>query len=274
MKIKYLGTAAFEGIPALFCECRICKKTRAAGGRNLRSRQQALINDELLLDYNADTVWHAQKYGLDFSRIGDCLSTHSHCDHLYPDDSEIAAKPYSGEHPPIRFYAARDGYVKLKTFSEKPYSNASVTLIEAGREFFTANGKYRVLPLKADHDPSSSPVIYAIENGGKRMLYAHDTGVFPEETYSALKSFGRLDFISFDCTGCLGEGADWRYGHMSVKTNAEVLSRLRACGAADDNTKVVLSHFSHNGGATYDEMLAAETEYGMTVAYDGLEIEF
>ena len=31
MKIQYLGTAAAEGIPAIFCECETCKKTRELG---------------------------------------------------------------------------------------------------------------------------------------------------------------------------------------------------------------------------------------------------
>ena len=156
--------------------------------------------------------------------------------------------------------------------TQKEDSNTSAVLIEAGKEF-TAAGAYRILPLKANHDPASSPVIYAVESKGKRMLYAHDTGVFPEETFSAIASFGRFDFISFDCTGCLGLGGDWRNGHMSLKTVKEVFARLCALGAADENTVKVLSHFSHNGGQTYDEMAAAEEE-GYIVAYDGLEMSF
>lgn len=272
MKIKYLGTAAYEGVPALFCRCEVCRGSRAAGGRNVRSRQQAILDDVLLFDFNADTVSHAQRYGLDLYKVTDCLITHSHCDHLYPDDVEIAAKPYSHEHARIRFYAAEDGYKKLIPITQKEDSNASAVLIEAGKEF-TAAGAYRILPLKANHDPASSPVIYAVESKGKRMLYAHDTGVFPEETISAIASFGRFDFISFDCTGCLGSGGDWRNGHMSLKTIKEVFARLCALGAADENTIKVLSHFSHNGGQTYDEMAAAEEE-GYIVAYDGMEMSF
>ena len=45
MKIKYLGTAAYEGVPALFCRCEVCRGSRAAGGRNVRSRQQAILDD-------------------------------------------------------------------------------------------------------------------------------------------------------------------------------------------------------------------------------------
>lgn len=29
MKIKYLGTAAAEGVPAIFCRCEVCRKSKA-----------------------------------------------------------------------------------------------------------------------------------------------------------------------------------------------------------------------------------------------------
>ena len=84
MKIKYLGTAAYEGVPALFCNCRVCKSAKKLGGRNIRSRSRALISEELLMDFNADTVWHYHKYGFDWEKICGVLITHAHCDHLYP----------------------------------------------------------------------------------------------------------------------------------------------------------------------------------------------
>ena len=74
MKIKYLGTAAYEGIPSLFCECETCKKARAFKGKNIRTRSQALINDDLLIDFPPDTLVHANTYGIDFQRIHHYLS--------------------------------------------------------------------------------------------------------------------------------------------------------------------------------------------------------
>lgn len=126
MKIQYFGTAAYEGVPALFCGCDVCRRSAAAGGRNLRTRQQALVDGVLLFDFNADTVCHAQKYAVDFSKIGDCLITHSHCDHLYPDDAEIAAHGYSYGHLPLHFYAAKDGYEKLRPFTDKTGGGAGI----------------------------------------------------------------------------------------------------------------------------------------------------
>ena len=50
MKIRYLGTAAAEGWPALFCSCPICTHARTQGGKNLRTRTQAILDGELLID--------------------------------------------------------------------------------------------------------------------------------------------------------------------------------------------------------------------------------
>lgn len=273
MKIKYLGTAAYEGVPAMFCQCRVCKKAQALGGRNLRSRSQALINGELLIEFNADTVWHWQKYGFDWERICGILVTHSHCDHLYPDDIEIAAEGYSHAHRKLNFYSAKSGYDKIRAVTDKTNGGAEVALVEAGVRF-SVGGRYSVLPLWANHDQSASPVFYSVACGGKKLLYAHDTGVFPERSWELLKQEGRFDLVSLDCTGCLALGGDWVDGHMSFGTNVKTVERMRKEGMIDGNTVVVLNHFSHNGGQVYDEMLEEAEKHRFVVSYDGLEIEF
>lgn len=273
MKIKYLGTAAFEGVPSLFCNCRTCRKSREAGGRNLRSRSQALIDDDLLIEFNPDTVWHYQRYNFDWNKIGDCLITHSHSDHLYPSDIEMAHRMYGGEHRPLRLYAAKSGYEIVRAAADKTDGGAIACLIEEGKRFTAADGKYTVLPLRANHDGASSPVIYSVSCGGKRLLYAHDTGVFTDEAWKGLKEEGRYDLVSLDCTGC-GGGNEWRDGHMSLKTNIETAERMRADGLIDEKTILVVNHFSHNGGQTYDELVKEAEPLGFIVSYDGLEIEF
>ena len=54
MKFQYLGTAAAEGIPALFCNCDICRTAARRGGKELRMRSGALVNDKLLIDLSPD----------------------------------------------------------------------------------------------------------------------------------------------------------------------------------------------------------------------------
>ena len=44
MKLQILGTAAAEGIPALFCTCEYCKKARQIRGKEIRTRSGARIS--------------------------------------------------------------------------------------------------------------------------------------------------------------------------------------------------------------------------------------
>jgi glyoxylase-like metal-dependent hydrolase (beta-lactamase superfamily II) len=83
MKITYYGTAAAEGIPGLFCKCRVCENARKVKGKEIKTRSQALVDDKILIDFPADTYMHALNYGLPLEDIHTCIVTHSHMDHLY-----------------------------------------------------------------------------------------------------------------------------------------------------------------------------------------------
>ena len=75
----------------------------------------------------------------------------------------------------------------------------------------------------------AGPVFFLIEDGEKSLLYANDTGWFPEETWEWLEQHGpHLDFVSLDCTAGLLTG--WRNGHMGLDTAMEALTRLRRGG--------------------------------------------
>ena len=275
MKIKFLGTAAAEGVPAIGCKCRVCKLSRALGGRNMRSRSQALIDGEILIEFNPDTLWHSHAYGFDLSEIDHCLITHSHPDHLYLDDIDNFRRDFChGRERAISFYAAQDGYEKIKEVSLRPWMGGAVEprLVEAGKAF-TVGGKYTVTPLPASHNSDTSPVFYSIGCGGKKILYAHDTGYFPEEAWELLKGEGRFDLVSLDCTGCLGLDGHAYVRHMTLSQCLDVIKRMESLGLVDGNTVKVVNHFSHNGGQTYDEMVAVADKHGVIVSYDGLEIE-
>lgn len=277
MEIKFLGTAAYEGVPAPFCRCGTCKKALIRGGRNIRTRLQALINDDLLIDFNPDTVIHYQTHGFNWEKINDCLITHSHSDHLYVEDVEIAADCYTHQHKKLNFYSGKSGYYMLKKVIDKPSmkNGASVTLVKHGDKFTVNGGKYTITVYEANHAESSSPLIYAIEDkDGKRLLYAHDTGWFPDTTWDLLEKTGRFDFVSLDCTGCNFYGANWTDHHMGLQTDIKVIDKMKKCGIADDKTVFVVNHFSHNGGQIYDELVPDAEKLGIIVSYDGLEIDF
>ena len=51
MKLKYYGTAAAEGIPGLFCNCRVCQNALKKRGKEIKTRSQALLDGKILIDF-------------------------------------------------------------------------------------------------------------------------------------------------------------------------------------------------------------------------------
>lgn len=281
MKLTYYGTAAAEGFPALFCNCDACNRARAAGGRNIRTRSQAMLDDRLLIDFCPDTMAHVSFYGLDLRNVTDCLITHGHSDHLFPDDMQYRMPCYShfGDNgsldddiPVLNVWGSAASLLRAsdyKAFHE--YDLKKIYSFHCIRPFETVKiSGYDVTPLLAHHAPGLDAYIYIISDSEKTLLYAHDTGLFPEETNAYLeKHVPRFDFVSLDCTCALEEHGG---RHMCFTEDIVQRDRLKAMGCADDETMFCLNHFSHNGMATYDEMKEIGGREGFLVSYDGMSV--
>ena len=281
MKYKYYGTAAAEGIPAIWCECDVCKRAREKGGKNFMSRSQQLIDDKLLIDFSADNFLHTAM-GLPLSKIRTCIVTHDHQDHFYTEDLDMRYASFAyfdGEEFPFNLYGTKQVVEHyngthpawLDEFSPDRVITHEITPFVP----FEAEG-YKITPLTAAHDPKAGAVIYLIEKDGKCILHANDTGYFPDETWDYLeKNPVHIDFASFDSTetGRFHDN-DKMFGHMNLPTVLNVKGRLESIGMIDENTICVLNHFSHNGQYTYDELREVGKENGFLVSYDGFEVEF
>lgn len=133
---------------------------------------------------------------------------------------------------------------------------------------------YRVTALKADHGAPES-VVYAVEGpDGKALLYAHDTGLLPEESMEYLHKSGlKFGLVSYDCTNGLLEHGE--RNHMGLKGDLRLREMLEEAGVLGEGCIHVANHFSHNGGgAGYDEMAPTAGEKGFLTSYDGMEVEF
>lgn len=281
MKLRYFGTSAAEGIPALFCTCPVCERARRAGGRNIRTRSQALVDGRLLIDFPADTYMHALLHGLDLPSVTALLVTHGHNDHLHVPDFELRKPVFAhvGDQDtplpsPLRVFASggtRRAIEAQDRYSLEKYGVIELTTVRPFEPF--ALDGCTVTGLKADHAAELEPLIYLIERDGKALLYAHDTGWFPDETWDYLAAARpMLGFVSLDCTGVLMGG--YRRGHMCIDVNLEARDRLRALGCADEGTLFCHHHFSHNGGLIHDEHVPLAAQEGFLVSYDGMEVEF
>ena len=276
MKLKFFGTAAAEGLPALFCDCETCEKARRLGGKDVRTRSQSLVNNDLLIDFPADTYLHVLRDSLPLRKIYDCIITHGHSDHFYLSEFLMRGKIYSHlkDDRPFNVYGSSVIAERLKNnegimrmVDEGCFTINEVTPYEP----FIAAG-YKIIPLKADHDKTHWPLIYIIERNGKTIFYAHDTGIFPDETWTWLeKNKPRVDFATFDCTFGLRE---CKVNHMGFKNVLDVRKRLEDMKVLSENTVCCINHFSHNKLPMHEEIRSHAEKYGIITSYDGLEIEF
>ena len=285
MKIRFLGTAAAEGVPALFCTCKMCAYARKVGGREIRSRAGSLVDGVLKLDFGPDSFMQMVNNHLDYMPIQSFLITHSDDDHIDADEL-VYRRP--------GFAAIPEGYPPLTVYGNAAVGKKIEHLLWDGLRFqlaepytpFDVEG-YTVTAMDAVHCLDNSTkqfpceyrgttfyrseraLIYLIEKGGKSLLYAHDTDELDPRVFEALKG-KKLDLISMD-----GNNGSWNpewVGHMSAKKNLKMREQLLQCGAADAHTIFVSNHFSHNGLVPYEEM--EKLLPGFVVSYDSLEIEF
>ena len=274
MKIKYLGTAAAEGVPALFCECDTCKEARKLGGKEIRTRSQALIDDKLMLDFPADTYFHSLIHGIELKDVHHYLITHPHSDHFYPEDFSMLGKGFanlSDTTPSYRFYGGAE-MVSLSLPHIKNVGNRiEMFALEPFKTYEIAG--FEVTPLEANHG-TKNPFIYIIKSKDKCMLYAHDTGLLPESTMNYLReNKPYFNFISWDC--CSGSEEKLNYtSHLCLGYIRSTVKEFNTLGLTDSKTKHCVNHFSHNGPDILYKNRGVYEKEGFIMSYDGLEIEF
>ena len=271
MRLTYLGTAAAEGFPALFCNCAYCREARRLGGKNIRTRAQALVNDDLLIDFPADTYHHFLSHGIEGDTVRYLLLSHAHSDHLYPMDLTIRHGCYAHRMRAPTLSVVASPYV-ASTLGALP--NVEVTPI---RPFESVTlGPYRVTALPARHmqeRPVGDALFYLIE-GERTLLYAHDTGFFFEDVFDFLqKEHICLDMLSLDCTNAdipIGDTGS----HMGFANHERLLKRLRDGGVLSADTLCYVNHFSHNGNPLHEHLTSRAATLGCHVSYDGCRVDF
>ncbi|MDL2273287.1 hypothetical protein LJC34_01870 [Oscillospiraceae bacterium OttesenSCG-928-G22] len=274
MKIKYLGTGGSEGIPASFCVCPVCENARKAGGKEVRRRASALINDEILVDLSPDFFSQALELHLDLSRLRALLITHTHYDHFYL--RELTNRAVAPEH--LMGPAVLDilGSEEAEECLHRDVAGKNRDVLYRVIDFTVLKpfvpfeyGEYTITPLKARHN-CVEPFIFIIEEGGKRMLYGNDTAFFPEETWDYMQGI-YFDFVSLDCSNFTALETD---EHMCLEDNLTTKKRMYQLGNANEKTRFFATHFSHLAAASHYEIDETMRIYGIRPVYDGLEITF
>ena len=284
MKIMFLGTGASEGIPSMFCSCKLCEEARAE--KVFHTRSQLLVNDDLLIDFPPDTYLHSLSYGVNLGKVENVLITHSHSDHFYPEDFVLRGQWSSFDMPSENLCvygneATRELFGRCeKDFNYTADENARVNgykVYPHSTEFFVKHtfetfdaGKYKVTALPAVHIAGEECFNFIIDDGEKKILYATDTG-YPEQKYfDYLKNSGIVfDAIIVDSTYGTVKAAD--NGHMNFEKCAEFANELKKLEAINDKTKCFLTHVFH-GAATDLKSLVKAVPSGYELPADGYSV--
>lgn len=277
MKIKYLGTAASEGIPALFCQCSLCTEAKKSKGKDIRKRAGVLIDDRLLIDFPPDMLWNIAAYDLDLAKVASLIVTHTHTDHFAPADLVLRLPgcycSFTDGEPVLHVYGNSEVVRLTENALQVEYGKTHVGFLDTCQlhafQTKVIDG-YAVTPLPAVHKPDEEAFFYLVQREGRTLLYAHDTGIFSKDVFDYLKETGTvIDILSMDCTFCSqSDGGN----HMGLPDDLIVLQKLKDNQNVNSQTRCIVSHFSHNGAMTHAQLENAAAKCGMTAAYDGMEI--
>lgn len=285
MKIRFLGTGASPSSPLPFCCCETCTAARILGGKNLRKRSSAVINDDMLVDMGPDIFSASIQHGIALENIRLCLQTHPHEDHFDPEmiisrhpdygtilEDELAIIA-SKETLMVmdRIIGSRCDYGSIFDKTARRHYHIKPIPVEAYERL--TYGGYSVTAYPANHgSPDQGFMLYSVKQGGKSILYASDTWVIFEEVWRKMHEYNeRFDLVILDHT--YGAGIESRTDHLSFGDFTAHVERFREEGLLNINGVVYATHISHEGNPVHSEFEAIAEKHGYGVAYDGLRIE-
>lgn len=267
MNIRLLGTGASDGIPAFFGDSEVSRYARKNGGKDLRSRAAAIVDQGLKIDLPPDTFMQMTRDRLDPNDWTALLFTHSHDDHCAISELQYALFPFTDReflHYPIYANAMICDLIHAR------YPQWPLEIVET-RSFcpFVAAG-YGVIPFKANHKEDEDSQNFLVQKDGRTLAYATDTGIWFEETWEFLQDY-RLDLLVIECTE--GFNPTTYHGHIDIPQLIGMVERLKMQGTLTSESQVFTTHHSHLGGATHAQLEEALAPHGIVPGFDGQVIE-
>ena len=274
MKIKILGSGGGEGFPAAFCCCEHCETARKIGNKSLRTLSQTIINDDLLIDFPADTAAHCLYHGVKLGQLQNVLITHSHIDHFEPSLLSMRGGVFAHnmKYEDIFFYGPEDLREVADTRDiAKPFRK-NIHFVPLSDQKAVSIGNYKVTAIKALHAPTLGSLNYIIEQDGKSILYLLDSGYPTSDTLTYLKSLN-IVFDAVIMDGTMGTAPLQTYiYHMCYQENKNLKEEFVHLGVADRNTHFIVTHITHNHSEYHEKVEEIFAETGIQVAYDGFEL--
>jgi phosphoribosyl 1,2-cyclic phosphate phosphodiesterase len=263
VRVTVLGSGTSQGVPAIGCDCAVCK---SSDPKDHRTRPSILIDTlpngaerpftsdirSILVDTSTDLRMQALTH--DVRRVDAILFTHAHADHVFGLDD---VRPFNQmQRAPIPCYASRETASMLRHMfsyifqppAQRGGGLPQISLFNIGGPFTL--GALEIVPVRVWH--GRMPVV------GFRVgsfAYLTDCNNIPDESWPLLDG---VRTIILDALRHRPHST-----HFSVSEALAVVERLGAARAYFTHICHDLPHAETN----------AQLPAGVELAYDGLVLE-
>lgn len=283
MNLRFLGTSAAGGYPNPHCRCENCIAAREAGGKSIRMMCAAMIDDDLLIDLGPDIAGACLRLGIDLAGVRWVLQTHSHGDHLLALHASARAASWAAKNAePMEWLLNRPSIDVLLEGNSKSLAKMSMVIDDEAPAELTLTtidpwqelelGPYRVLTIPANHASAPNPMLFAIQKGGRSVLYGSDTSSLPGDVWPRVADLGwTFDVVIFDHND--GFARDVSATHMGSGAMLAEYDRMRSLGIVSEKTRLLGTHIAHHSNGIHEVESKHAQALGYDIAYDGLIVE-
>lgn len=290
MKLTFLGTAAAEQYPGIWCTCDYCTRARQLGGKNIRKTSAIHFADNCLIDFPPEVFSQADRFGVNLMDSRLLLVTHSHEDHFYPQlltwryrpkdastlsQEEMHRRGYARQQelPVLHIFGNRCTLDILEKFlAGRPMEDFAMdyTVVEPYKEYQCENVTF--VPLVASHKDREEEkgLIYVVSTGGKTFLYASDSGTYQEKTRHWISRF-QYDAIIMEETR--GYAEEFGGNHMHWDAAMDEMRFFESAGVWKDKPRIYWTHMSPHRTPPQTDLEKLLKNTPVIPAYDGLRVE-
>jgi len=254
-KLKFLGSASWQGTPGQFCDDNISKEVKW-DTKDFRFRTSLLIETKnkktIVVEMTPDIRLQAWKYQL---KIPDAfLVSHWHWDHFFGlQDLDWFCEKYN---PKIY------GNKITKSWYDKNmnYIPVDFKVFDSYESFIIDNIK--ITPFRVYHVDDTDGFIFEDIETGNKIAYLADLYGMPDESFDLIKD---IDTVIVDATYIEGKGIDGDDTHFWREDLLKFLDTL-------NSKNIVLTHISSHYNLSHNEFEEKYPKY--VISYDGMEVRF
>ena len=253
MKLTFLGSGCWQGIPAPFGDDQISQQVEW-NSKDFRFRTSLHIETEngksIIVEATPDIRLQSWKFGL--KKPDAILVSHWHWDHMFGllDLDWMAEKSQLlvyGNSVSKEWYDERMGHI-----------NVDFIMFESYQPFEIDNVK--ITPIAVDHVDKTDGFLFEDMKSGKKIAYLSDIHGLPQKTAELIDG---IDVVITDAT-YLESDIDDDPTHLQKDQFEPFLQSLNA-------KEIILTHIGSHQGLSHKDLEERFPQY--TIAFDGMSRE-